>query len=258
MSLQLNFAFLFLNSVYNEQSREYFGLRDFYSLIKMVFSMVKETRADPTEDQLVTAVQRNFGGYFGDFDPTDKFLGEIGLTINNVQKTGKWLGQTPYFCYARLRRNILQANRILIWIVFYANLYSCLNMQVRMSSFCPPLSRRSALSHTMDQPSPDIFCSWPRTMQLWELFRSKTSFGDLKLASCLDPASGWTRNTLKSAAISTKSSSQWNLDTLSSCVIWTISTKVCMMLWTKTTSCWVSCWNNLYLIHYSIMHICQK
>lgn len=75
-------------SVYSDQKREYFGLRDFYSLIKMVLAKVKQTNADPTDDQLITAIQRNFGGYFGDFDPTEKFLSEIHLNASPEQKTG--------------------------------------------------------------------------------------------------------------------------------------------------------------------------
>ena len=62
------------------QSKEYFGLRDFYSLIKMVFSIAKERK--PTLRELQLAVQRNFGGYIEDFDPAEEFLNRINKPLD--------------------------------------------------------------------------------------------------------------------------------------------------------------------------------
>ena len=63
--------------VYKEQEREYFGLRDFYSLVKMVNAKVARTGRVPEQLDIVYAVQRNFGGYFGDFKPANVFLRSI-------------------------------------------------------------------------------------------------------------------------------------------------------------------------------------
>ncbi len=60
--------------VCEEQGREFYGLRDFYSLVKMVFRQAVKTGQAPDELDQVRAVQRNFGGYYGDFKPVDVFL----------------------------------------------------------------------------------------------------------------------------------------------------------------------------------------
>ncbi|XP_059197009.1 E3 ubiquitin-protein ligase rnf213-alpha-like [Centropristis striata] len=45
-----------------KEGRGFFGLRDFYSLIKMIFSITKVTNECPTADQITKAVLRNFSG----------------------------------------------------------------------------------------------------------------------------------------------------------------------------------------------------
>ncbi|XP_042369460.1 E3 ubiquitin-protein ligase rnf213-alpha-like [Plectropomus leopardus] len=45
-----------------EESRGFFGLRDFYSLIKMTFSAAKNNNEKPTAEQITGAVLRNFSG----------------------------------------------------------------------------------------------------------------------------------------------------------------------------------------------------
>ena len=47
----------------SKQKREFFGLRDFYSLIKMVCAFSQFTRQRPMWNQLAHAVRRNFGGH---------------------------------------------------------------------------------------------------------------------------------------------------------------------------------------------------
>ncbi|XP_050829286.1 E3 ubiquitin-protein ligase RNF213-like isoform X2 [Serinus canaria] len=44
------------------QDREFFGLRDYYSLIKMFFALAKSSNRDPTPQDIATVVLRNFGG----------------------------------------------------------------------------------------------------------------------------------------------------------------------------------------------------
>ena len=50
--------------VYEEQkkAREFFGLRDFYSLVKMVFEFCKRSKCPPSLAEMEHAVRRNFGG----------------------------------------------------------------------------------------------------------------------------------------------------------------------------------------------------
>ncbi len=57
------FAHAYLN-ICNEQGRGFFGLRDYYSLIKMIFAVAKasEQRNKPSPEQIVKAVLRNFSG----------------------------------------------------------------------------------------------------------------------------------------------------------------------------------------------------
>ncbi|CAK6972178.1 E3 ubiquitin-protein ligase rnf213-alpha-like isoform X5 [Scomber scombrus] len=45
-----------------KEGKGFFGLRDFYSLIKMVFSITKICNNSPTADQITVAVLRNFSG----------------------------------------------------------------------------------------------------------------------------------------------------------------------------------------------------
>ncbi len=71
--------------VCKKQGREYFGLRDFYSVVKMVLAIVVETEREPAREELVRAVQRNFGGYFGDFDPAVEFLKKIRLDVEDEE-----------------------------------------------------------------------------------------------------------------------------------------------------------------------------
>ncbi|XP_077867268.1 E3 ubiquitin-protein ligase RNF213-like [Saccoglossus kowalevskii] len=48
--------------LYMEQDREFFGLRDFYSLVKMVYGFSNATGQRPTWHQLEHSIRRNFGG----------------------------------------------------------------------------------------------------------------------------------------------------------------------------------------------------
>lgn len=59
--------------VYDTQTREFFGLRDFYSLVKMLFNRAKTKKSIEFED-IVECTQRNFGGYFDGKRPDIEFL----------------------------------------------------------------------------------------------------------------------------------------------------------------------------------------
>ncbi|RXN36446.1 E3 ubiquitin-protein ligase RNF213-alpha-like protein [Labeo rohita] len=49
-------------NICNEQGRGFFGLRDYYSLIKMIFAVAKDSDQKPSTEQIVKAVLRNFSG----------------------------------------------------------------------------------------------------------------------------------------------------------------------------------------------------
>ena len=68
--------------VYQEQEREFFGLRDFYSLVKMVHRQVCESKAEPTREVIVQAVIRNFGVSFGEFKAAEVFLTSVYPDLN--------------------------------------------------------------------------------------------------------------------------------------------------------------------------------
>ncbi|XP_051967995.1 E3 ubiquitin-protein ligase rnf213-beta-like [Xyrauchen texanus] len=51
----------------------FFGLRDYYSLVKMIFATVKNSDQEPSDSELAEAVLRNFSGQRDGFDPLDYF-----------------------------------------------------------------------------------------------------------------------------------------------------------------------------------------
>ncbi|XP_067222276.1 E3 ubiquitin-protein ligase rnf213-alpha-like [Chanodichthys erythropterus] len=55
------FSQAYLN-ICNGQGKGFFGLRDYYSLIKMMFSVAKASNQKPSAEQIVKAVLRNFSG----------------------------------------------------------------------------------------------------------------------------------------------------------------------------------------------------
>ncbi|XP_069055826.1 E3 ubiquitin-protein ligase RNF213 isoform X2 [Pleurodeles waltl] len=55
-------AYREISSTQREHGKEFFGLRDFYSLIKMVFTTTKRSKKEPTIPEIVQAVLRNFSG----------------------------------------------------------------------------------------------------------------------------------------------------------------------------------------------------
>ncbi|XP_051888724.1 E3 ubiquitin-protein ligase rnf213-alpha-like [Pristis pectinata] len=69
------FAKAYLKICQNQCS-QFFGLRDYYSLVKMVFITVKETKCEPTEEQLADAILRNFSGK-EEFSPLEYFLPDL-------------------------------------------------------------------------------------------------------------------------------------------------------------------------------------
>uniref|UniRef100_A0A3Q1FP24 RING-type E3 ubiquitin transferase n=1 Tax=Acanthochromis polyacanthus TaxID=80966 RepID=A0A3Q1FP24_9TELE len=70
----------------NETSKnQFFGLRDYYSLVKMLFAAVKSTQEEPNGDQVVEAILRNFSGQPEGFDPV-VFFQEVLQDLTEVPR----------------------------------------------------------------------------------------------------------------------------------------------------------------------------
>lgn len=66
-----------------KEGKGFFGLRDFYSLIKTVFSITKTSNECPTVDQIAGAVLRNFSGK-DDVKVIDIFSGELQADFSST------------------------------------------------------------------------------------------------------------------------------------------------------------------------------
>ncbi|KAI1884420.1 hypothetical protein AGOR_G00226220 [Albula goreensis] len=74
------FARAYLN-VCRRKGKGFFGLRDYYSLIKMVFSITRASGCQPKPEQLVEAVLRNFSGK-DDVDAVEVFTSRLHIRTN--------------------------------------------------------------------------------------------------------------------------------------------------------------------------------
>lgn len=74
------FAKAYLN-ICHEQGKGFFGLRDFYSLIKMLFAVAKVTQQKPTPEETIKAVLRNFSGR-DDVDAVSLFTERLQISPN--------------------------------------------------------------------------------------------------------------------------------------------------------------------------------
>ena len=114
--------------VYKQQKREYFGLRDFYSLVKMVNAQVRQKQTEPTREDITYAVQRNFGGFFGDFKPSHVFLSKIYPDVDEkefmapkalITEAIKQKGETRYILL--LTKNNAALNIIQEQVTFFSS-----------------------------------------------------------------------------------------------------------------------------------------
>lgn len=64
---------------------QFFGLRDYYSLVKMLFAAVKLTQQEPDGEQLVEAILRNFSGQPEGFSPLT-FFQEVGQDLMEIPR----------------------------------------------------------------------------------------------------------------------------------------------------------------------------
>ncbi|XP_071329691.1 E3 ubiquitin-protein ligase rnf213-alpha [Trachinotus anak] len=74
------FARAYLN-ICRKQGKGFFGLRDYYSLIKMIFAVAKATQRKPTAEETVKAVLRNFSGR-DDVDAVTVFTKRLQMAPN--------------------------------------------------------------------------------------------------------------------------------------------------------------------------------
>ncbi|CAL8264028.1 unnamed protein product [Arctogadus glacialis] len=66
-------------------NNQFFGLRDYYSLVKMLFSMVNRSQQEPDDRQLVEAILHNFSGQPDSFDPLI-FFNEVFKNLSEVPR----------------------------------------------------------------------------------------------------------------------------------------------------------------------------
>ncbi|XP_071387268.1 E3 ubiquitin-protein ligase rnf213-beta-like [Centroberyx affinis] len=75
----------FLSICKETAKNQFFGLRDFYSLVKMLFATVKSSQQEPDDRQLVEAILRNFSGQPEGFDPVI-FFQEVSQNLTEIPR----------------------------------------------------------------------------------------------------------------------------------------------------------------------------
>ncbi|XP_044192717.1 E3 ubiquitin-protein ligase rnf213-beta isoform X2 [Thunnus albacares] len=75
----------FLSICDKTSKNQFFGLRDYYSLVKMIFATVKSSQQEPDDGQLVEAILRNFSGQPEDFDPVI-FFKEVCQNLEEIPR----------------------------------------------------------------------------------------------------------------------------------------------------------------------------
>lgn len=75
----------FLRICKETSKNQFFGLRDYYSLVKMLFAVVKSTQKEPDSEQLVEAILRNFSGQPEGFDPV-MFFQEVLNDLTEIPR----------------------------------------------------------------------------------------------------------------------------------------------------------------------------
>uniref|UniRef100_A0A3Q3EUN5 RING-type E3 ubiquitin transferase n=1 Tax=Labrus bergylta TaxID=56723 RepID=A0A3Q3EUN5_9LABR len=75
----------FLGICKETTKNQFFGLRDYYSLVKMLFAVVKSTQQEPDGGQFVEAILRNFSGQPEVFDPV-VFFQEVLQNLTEIPR----------------------------------------------------------------------------------------------------------------------------------------------------------------------------
>ncbi|CAC5415234.1 RNF213 [Mytilus coruscus] len=83
--MAMSYLQLFENA--SKEMREFFGLRDFYSLVKMLYGFLFESQKKPTWAQLKHSILRNFGGLeVSVVDPVSVFGNNLKAVIDKFQE----------------------------------------------------------------------------------------------------------------------------------------------------------------------------
>ncbi|WAR07205.1 R213A-like protein [Mya arenaria] len=77
----LSISYLEVFAQATQKMREFFGLRDFYSLVKMVYSFVEKSNQPPTWYEMLHAIRRNFGG-LDEVNPEEIFRRHLARVIS--------------------------------------------------------------------------------------------------------------------------------------------------------------------------------
>ncbi|XP_052062680.1 E3 ubiquitin-protein ligase rnf213-alpha-like isoform X2 [Mytilus californianus] len=81
-------SYLALFKEASTEMREFFGLRDFYSLLKMLYGFVSESKRKPTWFQIKHSILRNFGG-LENVKPVDIFSKKLSHLVDKYDKQRK-------------------------------------------------------------------------------------------------------------------------------------------------------------------------
>ncbi|KAK1794252.1 hypothetical protein P4O66_011142, partial [Electrophorus voltai] len=73
-------------SICKSDNDQFFGLRDYYCLVKMIFTSVKKSDQEPSDSDLAEAILRNFSGQKGNFDPLNHFQ-DLFFNFHEVRRT---------------------------------------------------------------------------------------------------------------------------------------------------------------------------
>lgn len=122
----------FLSICKESSKNQFFGLRDYYSLVKMLFAAVRSTQQEPDGGQLVEAILRNFSGQPEDFDPVI-FFQEVLQNIMEIPRPS-----TLQMVKKNLDHDTNQESRYLLLLTTNNAALHILQQQIFANGDCPP------------------------------------------------------------------------------------------------------------------------
>ncbi|XP_076616648.1 E3 ubiquitin-protein ligase rnf213-beta isoform X2 [Chaetodon auriga] len=122
----------FLNICKETSKNQFFGLRDYYSLVKMLFAAVKSTQQEPDGGQLVEAILRNFSGQPEGFDPVI-FFQEVLQNLLEIPRPS-----TLQMVKKNLDHDTNQESRYLLLLTTNNAALHILQQHIFAKGDCPP------------------------------------------------------------------------------------------------------------------------
>ncbi|XP_069016032.1 E3 ubiquitin-protein ligase rnf213-beta [Embiotoca jacksoni] len=122
----------FLNICNETSKNQFFGLRDYYSLVKMLFAVVKCTQQEPDGEQLVEGILRNFSGQPEGFDPV-VFFQEVLQDLTEIPRPS-----TLQMVKKNLDHGTNEECRYLLLLTTNNAALHILQQQVFANGDCPP------------------------------------------------------------------------------------------------------------------------